>query len=64
MKTAEDYGAVGVILYSDPQDYAPSGTDDNCCYPNTVMMPDSAVPAGTVYLRDGDPLTPFYPSVG
>ena len=28
------------------------------------MMPDTAVQAGTVYLLNGDPLTPFYPSTG
>lgn len=50
------------MLYSDPQQYAPLGEDT--VYPDTVYMPGSAVPAGTVYLMDGDPLTPFYPSVG
>ena len=66
VKTAEKYGAIGVILYSDPQDYAAYGTNvtAHCCYPDTIMMPNSAVPHGTAYLYDGDPLTPFYPSVG
>ncbi|ROT78135.1 hypothetical protein C7M84_003149 [Penaeus vannamei] len=59
--TAERQGAAGVLLYSDPQQYAPLGEDT--VYPGTVYMPGSAVPAGTVYLMDGDPLTPFYPSV-
>lgn len=59
---AEKRGAAGVILYTDPQQYAPLGED--AVYPNTVYMPASGVQAGTVLLADGDPLTPFYPSVG
>ncbi|XP_042894430.1 putative N-acetylated-alpha-linked acidic dipeptidase isoform X2 [Penaeus japonicus] len=58
---AEKRGAAGVILYTDPQQYAPLGED--AVYPNTVYMPASGVQAGTVLLADGDPLTPFYPSV-
>ena len=62
MNSAEKRGAIGVILYSDPTDFAPRGSDFT--YPKSVMMPDTAVPAGSVFLSDGDPLTPFYPSVG
>jgi hypothetical protein len=27
-------------------------------------MPGMAVQSGTVYLDNGDPLTPFYPAIG
>ncbi|CAL4210621.1 unnamed protein product, partial [Meganyctiphanes norvegica] len=58
---AEAQGAIGVIFYSDPVNYAPSTPDD--VYPRSVLMPPSAAPAGTVKLKDGDPLTPFYPAI-
>ncbi|XP_042222207.1 N-acetylated-alpha-linked acidic dipeptidase 2-like [Homarus americanus] len=59
-KMAETKGAVGVVLYSDPADYAPNGSD--FVYPHSSYMPPSAAPFGTVKLVDGDPLTPFYPA--
>lgn len=58
---AEKLGAIGVILYPDPEQYASAGEDN--VYPDTVFMPGTAAPSGSVYLGDGDPLTPFYPSV-
>ncbi|XP_068200575.1 putative N-acetylated-alpha-linked acidic dipeptidase [Palaemon carinicauda] len=57
---AEARGAIGVVLFSDPLDYAPEGSD--FVYPNSYFMPPSAAPFGTVKLVDGDPLTPFYPA--
>ena len=60
--SAERRGAAGVILYSDPKDVAPSGS--NFTYPNSVLMPKTAAQAGSVYLNNGDPQTPFYPSTG
>ena len=62
MKAAEIRGAIGVILYPDPQQYAQEGRER--VYPHTVYMPGSAAPFGTTYVDDGDPLTPFYPSIG
>ena len=59
---AQSKGAIGVLLYSDPQQFAQEGR--NRAYPDTWWMPDLAVQSGTVYLNNGDPLTPFYPSVG
>ena len=59
---AESRGAAGVIFYTDPADYAVMGTES--VYPDTVMMPPTGVQLGTVKLTDGDPLTPFYPSIG
>lgn len=58
---AQKKGAVGVLLYSDPQQFAQEGR--NRAYPDTWWMPGLAVQSGTVYLNNGDPLTPFYPSV-
>ncbi|KAG0725840.1 N-acetylated-alpha-linked acidic dipeptidase 2 [Chionoecetes opilio] len=60
-KMAEDQGARGLLLFSDPSDYAPEGPD--FVYPHSYFMPPSAAPFGTTKLVDGDPLTPFYPAV-
>ena len=62
VKGAETRGALGVILFSDPKDVAQEGR--NRTYPDTWWMPGMAVQSGTVYLGHGDPLTPFYPSIG
>lgn len=59
-QTAEDLGAVGLVLFSDPSDYAPEGPE--FVYPHSYFLPPSAAPFGTVKLVDGDPLTPFYPA--
>ncbi|XP_050737432.1 N-acetylated-alpha-linked acidic dipeptidase 2-like isoform X1 [Eriocheir sinensis] len=60
VQSAERRGAVAVLLYGDPQQYAPFGED--AVYPNTVYLPPSGAPSGSVYMYDGDPLTPFYPA--
>lgn len=57
---AEDLGAVGLVLFSDPSDYAPEGPE--FVFPRSYFLPPSAAPFGTVKLVDGDPLTPFYPA--
>ncbi|XP_045102094.1 putative N-acetylated-alpha-linked acidic dipeptidase isoform X2 [Portunus trituberculatus] len=57
---AEEQGALGLLLFSDPADYAPVGPD--FVYPHSYFMPPSAAPLGTTKLVDGDPLTPFYPA--
>lgn len=62
VQSAERRGAAAVLLYGDPQQYAPFGED--AVYPNTVYLPPSGAPSGTVYINDGDPLTPFYPATG
>ncbi|CAG0901466.1 unnamed protein product [Darwinula stevensoni] len=61
VKFAMEYGAIGVILYSDPKEYAPYGED--FVYPDSEYMPDMAVQSGTVMLANGDPTTPQWPSV-
>ena len=59
---AEARGAIGVVLFTDPADYALFGPD--AVYPGTVMMPPQGTQQGTAKLVDGDPLTPFYPAIG
>ncbi|XP_069193533.1 N-acetylated-alpha-linked acidic dipeptidase 2-like [Procambarus clarkii] len=61
VRTAEERGALGVVMYRFPADYAPAGPD--FVYPHSSYMPPSASPFGTVKLGDGDPLTPFYPAI-
>ena len=62
MELAQRKGAVGVLLYSDPKDFAQQGRNQK--YPDSWWMPGMAVQSGTVYLDNGDPLTPFYPAIG
>jgi len=54
-----------MILYTDPGDYALEGTSD--VYPNSWWMPGAGVQRGNVKKSHGglgDPLTPYYPSIG
>ena len=62
VQVAENLGAIGVILFSDPQDKAAEGRDFS--YPDSWWMPGMGVELGTVYNGNGDPLTPFYPALG
>lgn len=59
---AEAHGAIGMILFSDPRDVAMEGTQELDVYPNTFWLPGSGMQRGTVYIADGDPLTPGWPS--
>ena len=61
---AQQFGAIGAILYNDPADYAPFGITPNQTYNQTWFMPPSGTQRGSAYTSDGDPLTPFYPSTG
>ncbi|MBN3300977.1 FOLH1 carboxypeptidase, partial [Amia calva] len=61
VKIASDYGCVGVILYSDPADYTVDG--GGRVYPEDWWLPGSGVQRGTLLMVEGDPLTPFYPSI-
>ena len=60
---AYEEGAKGIIFYSDPQDVAPLGTEENKVYPNTIFLPPTGIQRGSVYLGSGDPLTPSWPSI-
>ena len=58
-------GCIGMILYTDPNDYAPDGVTN--VYPDSWWMPGTGVQRGTIKESHdgvGDPLTPYYPSVG
>ena len=59
------YGCIGVILFSDPQQY--SGGDPTDTYPANWWLPPTGVQRGTIKFSRkfrGDPLTPSYPSIG
>ena len=62
MDLAEKKGVKGVLLFSDPKEFAQQGRNEK--YPDSWWMPGMAVQSGTVYLDSGDPLTPFYPAIG
>ncbi|XP_071954783.1 N-acetylated-alpha-linked acidic dipeptidase 2-like [Antedon mediterranea] len=57
VKNAEEYGAAGLILYPDPEDYSSWES-----YPNGTGLPSTAAPRGSILSELGDPLTPGYPS--
>ena len=58
---AQTYGCSALIIYSDPQQYAPSGTS---VYPNGPSLPPSGVQRGTLIGAQGDPLTSGVPAIG
>lgn len=60
---AEIRGAKGIILYSDPEEYADDGKNTDV-YPNDWFLPESGTQRGSIYLGVGDPLTPGYPATG
>ncbi|XP_030854933.1 N-acetylated-alpha-linked acidic dipeptidase 2 isoform X2 [Strongylocentrotus purpuratus] len=60
---AAAFGAVGLILFSDPADYAVES--DLGVYPDTWYLPETGVQRGSLYSYQsvgGDPLSPGYPS--
>ncbi|KAK7070639.1 N-acetylated-alpha-linked acidic dipeptidase 2 [Halocaridina rubra] len=59
VRMAEERGALGVILYSDPADVAPLGP--SATYPNTVYAPPGGTQLGSLVLQ-GDLLTQGYPA--
>ena len=59
----QDRGAIGVILFSDPAQVAPLGTDPGQLYPNTMFLPGSGIQRGSVYIGDGEPLSQDWASV-
>lgn len=61
VRIAEKKGVRGVILYSDPADYANNRTD---VYPDTWWLPSWAIQLSHVrYDLMGDPATPDYSSI-
>ncbi|KAK7493453.1 hypothetical protein BaRGS_00015353 [Batillaria attramentaria] len=58
---AARHGALGVILYSDPADYA-LYQDEEHVYPHTWWLPPTGAQRGSIARGTGDPLTPGYPA--
>uniref|UniRef100_H2Z0Q3 glutamate carboxypeptidase II n=1 Tax=Ciona savignyi TaxID=51511 RepID=H2Z0Q3_CIOSA len=52
---AELYGCIGLILYSDPLDYT--------SIPKIGFFPPTGAQRGTLWVDNGDPRTPNYPSI-
>lgn len=61
-QNAEKRGAKGLIIYSDPADYAPMGV--NKTYPDYRWLSSDGVQRGNIWMVKGDPLTPGYPATG
>jgi len=62
-KVAEDHGAIGLLIYSDPLD---DGYSQGDVYPKGPWRPSSSAQRGSVqylFLYPGDPLTPGKPAV-
>jgi N-acetylated-alpha-linked acidic dipeptidase len=62
-KVAEDNGALGLIIYSDPAD---DGYTQGDVYPKGPWRPDSSAQRGSVqflFIYPGDPLTPGLPAI-
>jgi N-acetylated-alpha-linked acidic dipeptidase len=62
-KVAEENGAIGLIIYSDPAD---DGYTQGDVYPNGPWRPDSSAQRGSVlylFQYPGDPLTPGKPAI-
>ena len=62
MAIAARWGAIGVILFTDPKDKAVEGR--NFTFPDSWWLPGMGVESGSLYVVDGDPLTPAYPAIG
>ncbi|KAM4662502.1 putative N-acetylated-alpha-linked acidic dipeptidase [Discoglossus pictus] len=61
VKNGQTFGCAGMILYSDPADYVAGDLDR--VFPDDWWLPGTGAQRGTVLSTDGDPLTPFYPSI-
>src|SRR6266705_1804897 len=62
-KVAEDSGAIGLIIYSDPVD---DGFTQGDVYPKGPWRPESSAQRGSVqflFIYPGDPLTPGLPAI-
>ena len=56
----EKAGAIGMIIFNDPSDYARGKTT----YPDSWWLPPDGVQRGAIVIHEGDPLTPGYPATG
>ena len=60
--TAQQHGAAGILMYSDPAD---TGRARGEIYPNGPWAPDTRIERGGIvydFIAPGDPLTPGWPS--
>ncbi|XP_033638801.1 putative N-acetylated-alpha-linked acidic dipeptidase isoform X1 [Asterias rubens] len=57
---AERAGCIGMILYSDPSDYAVPGA---AVYPDGIYLPGTGTQRGSLMIGIGDPLTRGYPAI-
>lgn len=62
LSVAQHYGAIGVIIYSDPLHYAPQGYSTNDTFPNSPWLPPNAVQRLSLINDYGDFYTPLLPS--
>uniref|UniRef100_A0A914I4M5 Uncharacterized protein n=1 Tax=Globodera rostochiensis TaxID=31243 RepID=A0A914I4M5_GLORO len=62
VRNAQERGAIGAILYSDPAEVAREGIAPGHTFPSAVWMPDGGVQRGSLKQPNGDPLTPLLPS--
>ena len=58
---AEQNGCLGMVIYSDPQDYGPK--KGYPAYPEGWSLPVTGLQRGSVMIPNGDPLTPLRPSI-
>ena len=56
---AQQAGAIGIIIYSDPSDVA---LQPDKIYPKGWWLPGTGMQRGSAFLVKGDPLTPGWPS--
>lgn len=57
-ENANNAGCIGVLIYSDPRDYAKEGVEPENTFPNTRYLPETGVQRGSLFAAAGDPLTP------
>ena len=57
---AVEFGCRALLIYSDPQEYAPK---DVPVYPDGPALPEFGIQRGFVSMPNGDPLTPGIPSI-
>ena len=60
---AVSHGASGALIYTDPAQFAPEGTQNT--FPQSWWLPDSGTQRGASMGKTGpgDPLTPGFPSI-
>ncbi|XP_001633754.2 N-acetylated-alpha-linked acidic dipeptidase 2 isoform X1 [Nematostella vectensis] len=63
IKAASDNGAIGALVYTDPEEFAPEGS--NQTFPDSWWLPETGVQRGAAGMGSGpgDARTPGYPSV-